>query len=55
MGLGGRLSKCTSPFRIAFVDEKDLLICFSCAGCRIISAVDKFAFIVHTLGLRWKD
>lgn len=23
--------------------------------CRIVSAVDKFAFIVHTLGLKWGD
>jgi hypothetical protein len=55
MGLGSRLSKCTSPSQIAFVDEKDFLMYISRAECRIISAADKFAFVIHTLGLKWED
>lgn len=32
-----------------------MLTSFSGAEYRIVSAVDKFAFIVHTLGLKWRD
>ena len=54
MGLEGLLSKRAFSSGLRFMMEKfaDLT---SRAVYRIINAVDKFAFIVHTLGLKWED
>ena len=49
MGLEGLQIKCTClPFRLGLADVFSL-------ECRIVSAADKFAFITHTLGLKWED